>query len=183
MKRQRGFTLVEVICYITLILVFFTAFLRVVTFSLSKAGQISLKNILDQKSENLELFIKNQLCYGDNIKSLQDGDTLVSYVVFSKRYGSPNLFDVSKKRIYLSRYKTLMLETKNATYKKNADSYIRVSEKTGTDNVVEESVESAESYEKAGRAYFEIKTTKKGEEEVIDFDLPFESGRFDFLDD
>lgn len=66
---------------------------------------------------------------------------------------------------------------------KNADSYIRVSEKTGTDNVVEESVESAESYEKAGRAYFEIKTTKKGEEEVIDFDLPFESGRFDFLDD
>lgn len=181
MRKNNGFTLLEVICYISLMLVFVSGLFNFMNFSLTKASITYNDSIKYQQSQNLELYIKNQLAQGQRILSLQEGDTIVKYVIFQKPPNFNGLYKLSKKEIKLSKNSKLLLETKNCILKADAEKFITLSEEPVAINVIFEDVTEASSQKIDNEAVFNFKINYDGKDSELQFSLPFEKNEYEFL--
>ncbi|MGP1488341.1 MAG: type II secretion system protein [Peptoanaerobacter stomatis] len=170
--RLKAFTLIEIICAISLLLLVMTSLMSITVYTLKSVKEFEADVEINQISDNLEYYIKKEL-KPDRISFIDcnKDEYMVHYQSFTKE-GTGNKYKFSDKKLrFVKENSSIMLDTQNDYYIKNGANYIKDVSKEQGSNIIEENIREVKTEFKDSTLYFEIVVFSGEKEQVLKFSI------------
>ena len=168
----KAFTLIEIICAISLLLLVMTSLMSITVYTLKSVKEFEADVEINQISDNLEYYIKKEL-KPDRISFIDcnKDEYMVHYKSFKKE-GTGNKYQFSDKKLrFVKENSSIMLDTQNDYYIKNGANYIKDVSKEQGSNIIEENIREVKTEFKDSTLYFEIVVFSGEKEQVLKFSI------------
>jgi hypothetical protein len=171
-RKLKAFTLIEIICAISLLLLVMTSLMSITVYTLKSVKEYGADVEINQISDNLEYYIKKEL-KPDRISFIDcnKDEYMVHYQTFTKE-GTGNKYKFSDKKLrFVKENSSIMLDTQNDYYIKNGANYIKDVSKEQGSNIIEENIREVKTEFKDSTLYFEIVVFSGEKEQVLKFSI------------
>lgn len=171
-RKLKAFTLIEIICAISLLLLVMTSLMSITVYTLKSVKEYNADVEINQILDNLEYYIKKELKPDrTSFIDCNKDEYIVHYQTFTKE-GSGNKCKFSDKKLrFVKENGSIMLDTQNCDYEKKDGKYeLKRRYNQGT-NIIEENIKEIKTEFKNDTLYFEIVVFSGEKEQVLKFSI------------